>query len=168
MSIELAKAFPQLQFVVQDFATLESFHSGVPDGLKPRIRFQAQDILQPNACHGADVYLLRSILHDWSDKYAVLILKNLVPALKDGARVLIADFISPESSTSGPTWLERLSTIRSMQMMTVVNAPERAEKDWINVIKRADARYSVEAVVTPPGTAMSVIEIAFSAGGKKA
>ncbi|KXX73822.1 6-hydroxytryprostatin B O-methyltransferase [Madurella mycetomatis] len=138
------------------------------DDLKPRILFQAQDILQPNAYHGADVYLLRSIPHDWSDKCAILILKNLAPALKDGARVLIADFISPEFGTLGPMWLERLSSIRSMQMMTVVNAPERAGKDWINVIKRADSRYSVEAVVTPPGTAMSVIEIVFSAGGKKA
>ena len=162
MSIELAKAFPNLQFVVQDFAALESFHDAVPDELKPRIRFEAQDILQPNARPNADVYLLRSILHDWSDKYAILILRNLVPALKDGARVLIADFIMPETSTSGPMWLERLSTIRSMQMMTVVNAPERAERDWVNVIKQADARYSVEAVVTPAGTAMSVIEIKFT------
>jgi len=162
VSIELAKAFPQLQFVVQDFAALGSYHDAVPDDLKPRIRFQAQDILKENAYPNGDVYLLRSILHDWSDKYAILILKNLVPVLKDGARVLIADFIMPETSSSGPMWLERLSTIRSMQMMTVVNAPERAEKDWRDVIKQADLRYSVEAVVTPPGTAMSVIEIKFT------
>ncbi|KAI4127458.1 MAG: hypothetical protein LQ338_003181 [Usnochroma carphineum] len=162
VSIELAKAFPQLQFVVQDFASLESFHKSMPDELKPRISFQAQDILQPNTLRGADVYLLRSILHDWSDKYAVIILKNLVPALKDGARVLIADFIMPETGT-GPMWVERLSTIKSMQMMTVVNSKERTEKDWAEVIKRADSRYSVEAVVTPPGAAMSVIEIVFKA-----
>ena len=165
MSIDLAKAFPQLQFVVQDFATLGSYHDAVPDNLKPRIRFEAQDILEPNAYRNGDVYLLRSILHDWSDKYAVLILKNLVPVLKDGARVLIADFIAPETSSSGPMWLERLSTIRSMEMMTVVNAPERTENDWRDVIKRADSRYSVEAVVTPQGTAMSVIEIKFNASG---
>ncbi|KAJ5641284.1 hypothetical protein N7490_005284 [Penicillium lividum] len=165
VSIELAKAFPDLEFVVQDFEGLKSFHDGVPDELKPRITFEAQDILQPNKHHNGDVYLLRSILHDWSDKYAVLILSNLVPALKDGARVLIADFIGPETTQSGPMWLERLSTIRSMQMMTVVNAPERSENDWISVVKRADSRYSVKAVVTPLGTAMSVIEIVFNAAG---
>ncbi|KAJ6018709.1 hypothetical protein N7522_000776 [Penicillium canescens] len=113
VSIELAKVFPDLEFVVQDFEGLKSFHDGVPDELKPRITFQAQDILQPNKHQNGDVYL-RSILHDWSDKYAVLILSNLVPALKDGARVLIADFIGPEIIQSGPMWLERLSTIRSM------------------------------------------------------
>jgi hypothetical protein len=165
VSIELAKAFPELEFVVQDFEGLKSFHDGVPDDLKPRITFEAQDILQPNKHQNGDVYLLRSILHDWSDKYAILILSNLVPVLKDGARVLIADFIGPETTQSGPMWLERLSTIRSMQMMTVVNAPERSENDWISVVKRADSRYSVKAVVTPLGTAMSVIEIVFNASG---
>ena len=153
-----------MQFVVQDFASLESFHKNVPDELKPRISFQAQDILQPNTYRNGDVYLLRSILHDWSDKYAVIILKNLVPALKDGARVLIADFIMPESGT-GPMWVERLSTIKSMQMMTVVNSKERTEKDWAEVVKRADSRYSIQAMVTPPGAAMAVIEIMFNTSG---
>ncbi|KAL8717535.1 MAG: hypothetical protein Q9225_005228 [Loekoesia sp. 1 TL-2023] len=162
VSIELAKAFPQLQFVVQDFAPLQSFHETVPDELKPRISFQAQDILQPNTFRDADVYLLRSILYDWSDKYTVIILKNLVPALKDGARVLIADFIMPETGT-GPMWVERLPTINSIQMMTVVNSKERTEKDWAEVIKRADSRYSTEAMVTPPGAAIAVIEIIFKA-----
>ena len=148
--------------MVQDFASLESFQNTVPDEYKSRISFQAQDILQPNTLKDADVYLLRSILHDWSDKYAVIILKNLVPALKDGARVLIADFIMPEAG-KGPMWVERLSTTKSMQMMTVVNAKERTVKDWTDVIKRADSRYSVAAVVEPPGAAMAVIEIVFKA-----
>ncbi|RAL15721.1 uncharacterized protein BO97DRAFT_173868 [Aspergillus homomorphus CBS 101889] len=153
------------EFMVQDFKGFKTFHEGVPEALKLRICFETQDILQPDAHFGADVYLLRSIPHDWSDKYAVLILKNLVPALKGKARVLIADFIGPETTQSGPMWLERLSTIRSMQMKTAVNAPERSEKDWIDMIKRADERYSVEAVVTPQGTAMSVFEIVFNASG---
>lgn len=92
----------------------------------------------------------------------MIILKNLVPALKNGARVLIADFIMPETST-GPMWIERLSTTKSMQMMAAVNSKERTEEDWVEVIKRADSRYSVEAVVTPPGSAMAVIEIVFKA-----
>ncbi|CBF87736.1 hypothetical protein AN1313.2 [Aspergillus nidulans FGSC A4] len=145
VSIELAKAFPDLEFVVQDFEGLKSFHDGVPDELKSRISFEAQDILQPNAHPNADVYLLRSI------------------CMTDGTRVLIADFIGPENTQSGPMWLERLSTIQSMQMMTMVNAPERSEKDWINVVKRVDSRYSVKPMVTPAGTAMSVIEIVFNA-----
>ena len=146
--------------MVQDFASLSTFESTVPDNLKSRISFQAQDILEPNTLHGADVYLLRSILHDWSDKYAILILKNLVPALKDGARILIADFIMPEQG-KGPNWVERLSTTKSMQMMTVVNAKERTEEDWADIVRRADQRFELKAMVTPSGAAMAVIEIVF-------
>lgn len=134
----------------------------MPEELRSRISFQEQEILKPNKLKDADVYLLRSILHDWSDKYAVIILKNLVPALKDGARVLIADFIMPEAG-KGPMWVERLSTTKSMQMMTMVNSKERAVDDWTSVIHRADSRYTVEAVVEPPGAAMAVIEIKFNA-----
>ncbi|KAL4759107.1 S-adenosyl-L-methionine-dependent methyltransferase [Aspergillus foveolatus] len=161
VSIELAKVFPDLEFVIQDFEGLKPFHDGVPGDLKPRISFEAQDILQPNAHPNADVYLLRSILHDWSDKYAVLILKNSCQHSKTARGY----FIGPENTQTGPIWLERLSTIRSMQMMTMVNAPERSEKSWISVIKQADSRYSVRAVVTPAGTTMSDIEIVFNASG---
>ena len=41
------------------------------------------------------MYLLRLVLHDWSNKYATLILHALIPALKQGAKVLINDRIVP-------------------------------------------------------------------------
>lgn len=43
----------------------------------------------------ADVYFFRSIFHNWADKYCIKILKNLVPALKPGARVIIHERILP-------------------------------------------------------------------------
>jgi hypothetical protein len=39
----------------------------------------------------ADVYYLRWILHDWSDKYCVKILKSLIPAMKQGARLFLSE-----------------------------------------------------------------------------
>ncbi|KAF2172614.1 hypothetical protein M409DRAFT_16577 [Zasmidium cellare ATCC 36951] len=163
VSIELAKAFPNLNFVVQDFPQLEkTFNTNVPSDLTSRVKFEPHDILKPEIRNDGDVYLVRSILHDWSDKYAVKILANLVPGLRDGARVIIADFIMPESG-QGPNWIERMATGKSMQMMTVVNAKERTEQDWIDVTKRADPRYEVESIVTPPGAATSVFVFKFNA-----
>jgi ubiquinone/menaquinone biosynthesis C-methylase UbiE len=161
ISIELAKAFSNIHFTVQDYAALEAtFNTACPPELTSRISFEAHDILQPNPHAGADVYLVRSILHDWSDKYAVKILANLVPALKKGARVIIADFIMPELG-QGPNWIERMATGKSMQMMTVVNAKERTENDWKEVVQRASDRYVVEKFVTPPGAATSVMVFQF-------
>ena len=47
----------------------------------------------------ADVYYMRSILHNWSDKYSVQILRHLTPALKPGARVLVHELVLPEPGT---------------------------------------------------------------------
>jgi hypothetical protein len=43
----------------------------------------------------ADVYYFRNIFHNWADKYAIKILRNLTPALRKGARVIIHDRILP-------------------------------------------------------------------------
>jgi hypothetical protein len=45
---------------------------------------------------GADAYILRTVLHNWADKYCIMILRALVPALKPGARILINDICLPK------------------------------------------------------------------------
>lgn len=84
-------------FVVQDLADIvnkaQSALSG--KGVPEKIRFQVHDFFEEQPVHGADVYLLRMILHDWSDKYATKILRALVPALKPGAKVVINDRVIP-------------------------------------------------------------------------
>ena len=42
---------------------------------------------------------MRSILHNWSDKYSIQILRHLTPALKRGARVLVHELVLPEPNT---------------------------------------------------------------------
>lgn len=46
---------------------------------------------------GADVYLLRSVLHDWPDEYALQILRSLIPAMKPGSRVVLNEVCLPEA-----------------------------------------------------------------------
>ena len=56
----------------------------------------------------ADVYLFRWIFHNWSDGYCIKILRNLVPALKNGAMIVINDNVLPEPGTMGLWQEERL------------------------------------------------------------
>lgn len=63
--------------------------------LQQRVIFAAHDFFTPQPSV-ADIYIFRHILHDWSDADSVRILKALVPALKDGARVMISEGIVPE------------------------------------------------------------------------
>lgn len=105
--IAIAKRFPGLDFVVQDLA--KAFvhgdpKSAVPDDVRDRIEFMAHDFFTEQPVKGADVYLIRWCLHNWSDKYAIKILRALVPALKKGARIVVNDGVLPEPSEGGPSW----------------------------------------------------------------
>jgi len=67
----------------------------LPAEIGARISFQAHDFFQEQPVKGADVYLLRLVLHDWSDKYARLIIEALIPALKPGAKIVVNDRLIP-------------------------------------------------------------------------
>lgn len=68
--------------------------SSNPD-LQKRITFVIHNFFTPQPTV-ADIYIFRHILHDWSDADSVCILKALVPALRDGARIMISEGIVPE------------------------------------------------------------------------
>lgn len=95
IAAQILRKFSSLEkAIVQDLpAVIESASS--PSDLGNRLELTTHDFLTPQPV-AADVYLLRLILHDWSDKYARMIIKNLIPALKSGARIIVNDMCLPE------------------------------------------------------------------------
>lgn len=59
-----------------------------------RFDFQVHDLFKPQPVRAA-VYIFRHIFHDWSDEDTVKMLKNLVPGLQNGAKVLVSEGIVP-------------------------------------------------------------------------
>ena len=99
VSRALAKSTSHLQFIVQDLpGTAEEGRKLLPEDLQKRVTFQGHDFMTTQPVKGADVYFFRFILHNWSDKYCKQILENLVPALKDGSRIVIYEFLLPEEA----------------------------------------------------------------------
>ncbi|KAL9105253.1 MAG: hypothetical protein Q9187_008747, partial [Circinaria calcarea] len=95
-SFAIAQAFP-LTCIVQDKPeVLADLATVVPTDLKDRLKFMAHDFFAEQPVHNADVYLFRWIFHDWPDKYSIRILKALIPALKEGARIVIHEYVLPE------------------------------------------------------------------------
>ena len=84
-----------MRCIVQDLEEVVS-RAKIPLDLEGRLTFQKQDFFEEQMVRGADVYFFRSILHDWSDTYAARILKNLIPALKHGAKILLNEICLPE------------------------------------------------------------------------
>lgn len=92
VSMDIAREFPSLRFVVQDLPkVIEDAKTKVPAELADRVTFMAHDMFTEQPVKGADVYYFRWILHDWSDKYCIKILKSLIPALKPGARIMFSE-----------------------------------------------------------------------------
>jgi hypothetical protein len=90
----LAQKFKSVSCIVQDVST-STDTAIVSVELAGRLQFQHHDMFTEQPVKGADVYLLRSVLHDWSDKYAIKILRNLIPALKNRARVIVNEVCLP-------------------------------------------------------------------------
>lgn len=108
VSLHLARIYPHLKFIVQDLpevidgAADQLLSSEANnDALKGRIEFVPHDMFEEQPVKNADIYLFRYVLHDWGDKYCIDVIRNLIPALKRGAKIVIQDHVLPEPGTMG-------------------------------------------------------------------
>lgn len=97
VSIVIARKAPDLAFVVQDLPEVVAMgEQELPPDLKSRFEFLPLDFWESSLVKGADVYLLRSILHDYPDELAIKLFKSIVPSLKHGAKVILCEGVMPE------------------------------------------------------------------------
>ncbi|KAK2762689.1 hypothetical protein FQN54_000863 [Arachnomyces sp. PD_36] len=161
VSVHLARQFPHLKFIVQDMGqVVEGAEAKIPDDVKERVEVKIHDMFTEQPVKGADVYLLRYVLHDWPDKYCVKVLQQLVPAMKKGAKVLVQDHLLPEP---GSLSLLREMQIRSMDaiMLSLFNSREREEEDWKELFTAADkgfGSFNAHRIKENPSTGVMVAE----------
>lgn len=125
-SIELARAFPKLKCVVQDFEdVVAEGRLKVPTDVQDRIIFEAHDMFKTQKATGADVFLFRAIFHNWSDIRCIEILRAHIGALKAGAHILINDVVSLAPEVT-PPWADKKT--RYVQLL-----PEAALSELISI-----------------------------------
>jgi hypothetical protein len=98
---------------------------------------------------GADAYLFRHIIHDWTDEQSVQILglcRRVIP--KDG-RLLLVECVVPAGNEPS------LSKDFDMTMMTFPGGVERTESEFRSLFKQAGFDLTS---VTPTTTMVSVVE----------
>lgn len=165
-AVALARSFPSLKIIVQDLPGVEpAFCAYVSPELASRVTFQAHDFFEPQSVV-ADVYFLKVVLHDWSDKYSMKILRSLLPGLRDGARIILCESCAPpmyneEGEKVLPVPAERMMTSMDLQMLVSCNAKERTVQDWNSLFVRTDERFELANVVTFPGTTWGLLEVVF-------
>jgi hypothetical protein len=177
VSYDIARKFSELSFIVQDLPkVVEDAKGKVPTELGDRVEFMAHDFFTEQPVKDADIYYFRWILHDWSDKYCVKILKALVPALKSGARIVLSERCLEPPCTlphSKERWnryvvflISYLSDIFSdgpfsrdsdITMMATSNSQERDQDDWEEVFRNSDPRFKIEEIKRMDGAKLDLI-----------
>ncbi len=147
----LLRAKPQLRGVVYDIPSCaEGARQLMKDeGLAERCEFVGGDFFA-SVPEGGDVYLIKSVIHDWSDEKSRQILARCRAALKPGARVLLLEWIMPERV--GPQDAGIIGG--DLNMLVMVGGQERTEAEYRALLASAGLR--VTRVIPTP--AMSLIE----------
>uniref|UniRef100_A0A8H7K376 O-methyltransferase domain-containing protein n=1 Tax=Bionectria ochroleuca TaxID=29856 RepID=A0A8H7K376_BIOOC len=155
LSVALAKKFKNLQLIAQDGQ--KGRDDDIPEDLRDRVQLRVHDPFAPQSCVAADVYSLRWMFHNWSDKYCIKILQALVPALKPGAKVLVQETLMPEPGTVS-LWKEKNIRATDLNMAAAFNGQERTVAELRSLVTKADSGFAFQTVIEPEGSAFGILE----------
>ncbi|KAL8936665.1 MAG: hypothetical protein Q9211_004069 [Gyalolechia sp. 1 TL-2023] len=166
ISIGLAVHLPSARFIVED-ASLEALQQGSTaisaTPLSERMTFQYYNFLSmPQPVHEAEIYYFRNIFHNWPDRNCIAILRNQVPALKNGSRLVIDDFTLHEAGTLAPTQ-ELKRRWMDINMLTYFGSRERTITEWEQLLQDADRRFRFQEVRQGQGPNM-ILDVVWVTG----
>ena len=119
-------------------------------GTLPRTEFVAGSFFE-TVPQGADVYVLKKVIHDWNDQQAVVILRNCRDALTPHGRVLIAETIIPAGNEPDPIKLI------DANMLAVTGGLERTQAGYASLLAAAGLRLTRVISTSQP---ISILEAA--------
>lgn len=118
-----------------------------------RCTLVAADLLQ-TAPPGADVYMLKHVLHGRRDPEALAILRNVRAVVPDDGALLIIEFVLPSVVSQPDRHLEG-HLMSDLNMLAVTGGRERSEQEWRVLLEQAGFRL---AAVHPVGTDVGIVE----------
>jgi hypothetical protein len=164
ITASLAKAAPNLKFVIEDLADLKPQSEAYieSDGLSSQISFVGHDFFQsqPTEQAGASVYFLSHVLHDWPNDKCLEILKHVIEAMREDSSLVLCESILP---APGQLVEYQEGTLRSqdMGMFGLLKARERSLDDLERLVQTIDPTLKVVKLVGPPATVRnSIVEFA--------
>jgi hypothetical protein len=103
---------------------------------------------------GADLYVIKSVLHDWDDERAELILRRTREVIPADGRLLVIDFVLPGRVDGGVSLSRYLS---DLNLMVNTGGRERTLDDFRGLLGRAGFEVTGSALL-PGGTGYSYVE----------
>ena len=117
-------------------------------GASGRCGFEATDFFQ-SVPKGADLHVLKFILHDWTDEECVRILSRCRESLAPGGKVLIVEMLVPEEIR--PDFV----MLMDLNMLVMTGGRERTAKEFEKVL--SDAGFQMTRVI-PTNSPFALIE----------
>jgi len=99
--LNMAQEHTHLRYIVQDQATVIAgaiafWESKNPEALESgRVKFEEIDFFKPQPVQDASMFILRQVVHDWSDPYAVQILRHLREAAQPWTKLILIEIEVP-------------------------------------------------------------------------
>jgi hypothetical protein len=126
------------------------------DGLSARCQLVAAD-LSDHVPPGADVHMLKHVLHGCDDKRAIQVLRNCRAVLPQSGRLLIIEFVLPNVIVHADPDLEA-RCMSDLNMLAVTGGKERTEAEWHALLEGAG--FERRAVIPVAGELVSIVEAA--------
>jgi SAM-dependent methyltransferase len=123
-------------------------------GLAARCEFVEGDFFQ-RIPSGADVYMLKSVIHDWPDDRAVTILRRCLEAMRPDAKLLLVERMMPERLTASAQSESLART--DLHMLVALGAQERTPAEFETLLRAAGLR-TLRSIAT--GGDFQIIEAA--------
>jgi hypothetical protein len=106
---------------------------------------------------GADVHLLKHVLHGYADDAAAQILQNCRSVLPADGRVLVIEYVLPDLFNYVDKELEG-RVMSDLNMLAVTGGKERSAAEWKTVLSMGG--FDMHRIVAVPGESVSIIEAA--------
>jgi hypothetical protein len=111
--------------------------------LEGRMEIQAGDFFE-SVPAGGDLYMLKSVLHDWDDASAVKILQNVHRVMEKHSRLLIIEAVLDEENQSS------FGKMTDILMMAAVGGQERTHRQWEVLLQSAGFSIrKIHSTITP-------------------
>jgi hypothetical protein len=117
-------------------------------GIADRCEIAGGDFLE-SVPAGGDAYILKHIIHDWSDEECVTILGHCHAGMAVGGKVLVVEMVIPERNVPA------ISKFLDLEMLLFLTGRERTEAEYRDLLERAG--FELTKIVATPSP-YSVIE----------
>lgn len=153
--LAVLELYPQVQGMLVDLeASIEGAKARfAEEKVSSRCKLVTADLTQ-SVPRGADVLMLKHVLHGRRDAVAITILENCRAAMSENGTLLIIEFVLP-ALVSAPSPQLEISVMSDINMLTVTGGKERTEQEWRTLLERAGFRLTG---VYPVGSHVSILE----------